>query len=79
MFFFNNYVPMKRYFIIVVLLCLFGSLNAQTKTVVYGNLGVENANISVIGAQQGTVSDAKGSASVMTGLLRDTTAWRLMG
>ena len=56
---------MKRYFIIVVLLCLFGSLNAQTKTVVYGNLGVENANISVIGAQQGTVSDAKGNYTLV--------------
>lgn len=56
---------MKRYLIIVVLLCLFGSLNAQTKTVVYGNLGVENVNISVIGTQQGTVTDAKGNYTLM--------------
>ena len=41
-----------------ILFCV--TLTAQNKTVVYGNLGVENVNISVIGAQQGTVTDTKG-------------------
>lgn len=50
---------MKRYLIIVVLFCFVGSLQAQT-TKVYGNLGVENVNISVINTQYGTSSNAKG-------------------
>lgn len=58
--FINNFVPMKRHFIIIVLLCLFGKLGAQTKTVVYGNLGVENVNISVLNTPYGTSSDSKG-------------------
>ena len=49
---------MKKSFILIALLCFFGSLQAQTK--VYGNLGVENVNISVINTQYGTSSDAKG-------------------
>ena len=49
---------MKRCLVTIVLLCFFGSLQAQTK--VYGNLGVENVNISVINTQYGTSSDAKG-------------------
>ncbi len=56
---------MKRYLIIVFLLCFIGSLCAQTKTIVYGNLGVENVNISVIGTQQGTVTDAMGNYTLM--------------
>ena len=51
---------MKRCFIIIVLLCLFGNLWAQTKTVVYGNLGVENVNISVLNTPYGISSDGKG-------------------
>lgn len=51
---------MKRCFIIIVLLCLLGSLGAQTKTVVYGNLGVENVNISIVNTPYGTSTDAKG-------------------
>ena len=51
---------MKRPLIIVMLLCLFGTLGAQTKTVVYGNLGVENVNISVLNTPYGTSSDGKG-------------------
>lgn len=50
---------MKRCLITIVLLCLLGSLRSQT-TRVYGNLGVENVNISVINTQYGTSSDAKG-------------------
>lgn len=56
----TNFVPMKRPLIIAVLLCLFGTLGAQTKTVVYGNLGVENVNISVLNTRYGTSSDGKG-------------------
>ena len=54
------FVPMKRHILIIVLLCLLGSIHAQT-TKVYGNLGVENVNISVINTQYGTSSDAKGN------------------
>ena len=55
-----NFVPMKRYMILIALLCFFGSLHAQT-TKVYGNLGMENVNISVINTRQGTISDAQGN------------------
>lgn len=51
---------MKRCLIIIVLLCLLGPLGAQNKTVVYGNLGVENVNISVLNTPYGTSSDGKG-------------------
>lgn len=51
---------MKRYPLIVILLCLVEGLCAQTKTKVYGNLGVENVNISVLNTQYGTSTDAKG-------------------
>ncbi len=44
---------------IIVLLCLFEVICAQT-TKVYGNLGVENVNISVLNTQYGTSSDGKG-------------------
>ena len=55
-----TFVPMKRCFIIIVLLCLLGPLGAQNKTVVYGNLGVENVNISLLNTPYGTSSDGKG-------------------
>ena len=51
---------MKRIVISFLFLLFCAALFAQTKTIVYGNLGVENVNISVIGTQQGTVTDAKG-------------------
>ena len=51
---------MKRYLTIIVLLCLFDGTYAQT-TKVYGYLGVENVNISVLNTQYGTSSDAKGN------------------
>ncbi|MBQ8957785.1 MAG: carboxypeptidase-like regulatory domain-containing protein [Bacteroidales bacterium] len=35
-------------------------LIAQTKTMVYGNLGVENVNISIVNTPYGTSTDAKG-------------------
>ncbi|MBR4148425.1 MAG: carboxypeptidase-like regulatory domain-containing protein [Bacteroidales bacterium] len=53
--------------IILLLLCGIVSvaLFAQTKTVVYGNLGVENVNISVLNTQHGTVTNAKGQYTLM--------------
>ena len=44
----------------LLLLFLASSLLAQTKTNVYGNLGVENVNISIVNTQYGTSTDAKG-------------------
>lgn len=43
-----------------LLLFLASTLFAQTKTSVYGNLGVENVNISIVNTQYGTSTDAKG-------------------
>lgn len=54
-----NFVPMKKLPILIALLCFLGSLRAQT-TKVYGNLGVENVNISVINTQYGTSTNSKG-------------------
>jgi hypothetical protein len=55
---------MKKQLILFILLCLFEGIQAQT-TRVYGNLGVENVNISVIGSKQGTVSDKKGNYTIV--------------
>ena len=53
-----------KYFYSILLLaaCLMGSLSAtaQHKTVVYGNLGMENVNISINDTPYGTSTDAKG-------------------
>ena len=43
-----------------LLLFLASTFFAQTKTTVYGNLGVENVNISIVNTQYGTSTDAKG-------------------
>ena len=43
-----------------LLLFLASSLSAQIKTIVYGNLGVENVNISIVNTPYGTSTDAKG-------------------
>ena len=52
---------MKKNFILALLLLFFASsLFAQTQTTVYGNLGVENVNISIANTPYGTSSDAKG-------------------
>ena len=52
---------MKKNFILALLLLfLASSLFAQTKTTVYGNLGVENVNISIVNTPYGTSTDAKG-------------------
>ena len=40
------------------------SATAQHKTVVYGDLGVSNANISVLNTRRGTSTDAKGQYSL---------------
>ena len=49
---------MKRLLFFIILLCFYGSHQAQTK--VYGNLGVENVNISITNTPYGTSTDAKG-------------------
>lgn len=56
---------MKKLFLL--LLCGFFSmaLTAQNKTVVYGNLGVDNVNISVLDTQHGTVSNAQGQYALV--------------
>ena len=53
---------MKRTLTLAVLLSIFGipTLFAQTKTTVFGNLGVENVNISIVNTPYGTSTDAKG-------------------
>ncbi len=50
----------KGYTFTIALLFLAFTLSAQTKTTVYGNLGVENVNISIVNTPYGTSSDAKG-------------------
>jgi hypothetical protein len=52
---------MKKYFTFTIaLLFLAFSLSAQTKTIVFGDLNVENVNISIVNTPYGTSSDAKG-------------------
>ncbi len=52
---------MKKNVTLALLLLFFCSiLFAQTKTKVYGNLNVENVNISIVNTPYGTSSDAKG-------------------
>lgn len=52
---------MKKNSILTLLLLFFTSaLFAQTETTVYGNLGVENVNISIVNTPYGTSTDAKG-------------------
>ncbi len=50
----------KSFTFTIALLFLAFSLSAQTNTIVYGNLGVENVNISIANTQYGTSTDAKG-------------------
>ena len=52
---------MKKNFILALLLLFLASvLFAQTQTTVYGNLGVENVNISIVNTPYGTSTNAKG-------------------
>lgn len=60
---------MKRqlyYSILLLAACLMVSLSAtaQHKTVVYGDLGVSNVNISILNTRNGTSTDAKGHYSL---------------
>ena len=50
------------YFLLLLAVCLTGSLSAtaQHKTVVHGNLGVSNVNISIVNTRIGTSTNAKG-------------------
>ena len=50
----------KSFTFTIALLFLAFSLSAQTNTIVYGNLGVENVNISIVNTPYGTSTDAKG-------------------
>ena len=50
----------KSFTFIIALLFLAFSLSAQTKTIVFGDLSVENVNISIVNTPYGTSSDAKG-------------------
>ena len=50
----------RTVFTLIVLLCFGSVLFAQTKAIVYGNLGVENVNISIVNTPYGTSTDAKG-------------------
>ena len=50
----------KNAILALLLLFLAPTLFAQTKTTVYGNLGVENVNISIVNTPYGTSTDAKG-------------------
>ena len=50
----------KNVTLALLLLFLCSILFAQTKTKVYGNLNVENVNISIVNTPYGTSSDAKG-------------------
>ena len=50
----------KNTILAIILLFLAPTLFAQTKTIVYGNLGVENVNISIVNTPYGTSTNAKG-------------------
>ena len=56
----NPLLMKKNSTLTFLLLFLASALSAQTKTTVYGNLGVENVNISIANTQYGTSTDAKG-------------------
>ena len=52
---------MKKIYLIVLFAALsFQSAVGQAQTTVFGNLGVENVNISIVNTQYGTSTDAKG-------------------
>ena len=50
---------MKKNFILALLLLFFAS-SLIAQTTVFGNLGVENVNISIVNTPYGTSTDAKG-------------------
>ena len=51
---------MKKFYFLLLFFFLASTLFAQTKTTVYGNLGVENVNISIVNTPYGTSTDATG-------------------
>lgn len=51
---------MKRIYLLAILIVIAISASAQQATIVFGNLGVENVNISIANTQYGTSTDAKG-------------------
>lgn len=50
----------KSYILTILLLFIALTLSAQTKTIVFGNLGMENVNISIVNTPYGTSTNAKG-------------------
>lgn len=56
---------MKKLFLLSLCSIFCIAVSAQTKTTVYGDLGLENVNISVLNTQYGTVSNAQGQYSLM--------------
>ncbi len=50
----------KIYFLLFLVALSFQSALAQTKTTIFGNLGAENVNISIVNTPYGTSTDAKG-------------------
>lgn len=50
----------KSFTLTFALFLLVFSLSAQTKTIVFGNLGVENVNISIVNTSYGTSTNTKG-------------------
>ena len=56
---------MKKRFLLLLCGLFSMALTAQNQTVVYGNLGVQNVNISVLNTQYGTVSNAQGQYALV--------------
>ena len=60
--------PMKKLYLLYILIILSSQwllAQSQQKTVVYGNLGIENVNISVLSTQYGTSTDTKGQYELL--------------
>ena len=55
---------MKRFYFLFLFFLPFAAI-AQTPMKIYGNLGLENVNISVLNTQYGTSTDARGNYSLL--------------
>ena len=55
---------MKRFYLLLLFFLPFAAI-AQTPVKIYGNLGLENVNISVLNTQYGTSTDARGNYSLL--------------
>lgn len=55
---------MKRFYLLLLFFLPFAAF-AQTPMKIYGNLGLENVNISVLNTQYGTSTDARGNYSLL--------------